>query len=153
METQKNSLIALCPVLLIAMVLALIGCASTEGNSSNALDTLRKANQEYSEGMLSSAEASYRMVLQSNPNHHQAWLKLGNIYVRTGQLEAAIIAYENCGWKQNDDIRCWNNLALARVKQGIDALDRGQKHFVPGTPEHDRLIALYASLVQTLSSN
>ncbi len=153
MATTKQRLGALWTVLLTIMVLASSGCANTTRDSSRTLNMLHDAERQYNQGMLSSAEASYRKVLQSNPDHHQAWLKLGNIYVRTGQLEAAIIAYENCGIKQSDDIRCWNNLALARVKQGIDALEQGQRHFVPGTAEYDRLSAFYASLVQTLSTN
>lgn len=153
METSKQRLGALWILLFTLMVLASSGCASTTGGSSGTLHTLHKAERQYNQGMLSSAEDSYRKVLQSNPDHHEAWLKLGNIYVRTGQLEAAIIAYENCGKRQTDDIRCWNNLALARVKQGIDALERGQQNFVPGTSEHVRLATFYASLVETLSSN
>lgn len=87
---------------------------------------IEEADHYYDLGLLSTAEAKYRRILAEQPSYYEAWLKLGNIYVRNDQLEAAVLAYSTCVDNAKEDARCWNNLALARVKQAVEVLQEGK---------------------------
>lgn len=132
---------------LIALVLQ--GCAS--GPSEKPfLDTFDRAEADYRQGLLTRAEAGYRKVVQTKPTFYEPWLRLGNIYVRTGQYEAAIRMFEECTRIQPDDVRGWNNLALTRVNQGIDILDQASEHFPVERPEQALLKRTRDNLVRVV---
>lgn len=120
--------------LTIVLALAIQGCATGPAEKP-ILDIYDIAEADYRQGLLSRAEAGYRKVIQAKPTFYDPWLRLGNIYVRTGQYEAAILMFEECTRIQPNDIRGWNNLALTRVKQGIDVLDQASGHFPNERPE------------------
>jgi len=102
-------------------------------------DTYQKANESYKLGMLSDAEAMYIEITETNPNLFEVWLKLGNIYVRTNQLDAAIRVYENAVRINPKDVRAWNNLALTRMKQATKILMEGRKNMSPESDEYKML--------------
>ena len=132
-------------------VVFLSACSSNDYKSQGAVELIRKADLQYKRGLLSEAEALYRKVLEDVPTYYEAWLKLGNIFVRTGQLESAINAYEQCIRLEENNVKCWNNLSLARVKQAMAVLEEGQQHFPEGSGEFNSLISLYGRLIDVLS--
>lgn len=142
-------------VLLVLQSLFLVACASTDSSSKKSLDALALveiANDYYEKGLLSDAEAKYRRITREYPKYHEAWLKLGNIYIRTDQLDAAIIAYETCNKKQPEDVRCWNNLALARVKQAVSSLDVGKAAMMKNSDEYLGLENFQMKLISILAT-
>ncbi|MDX1589782.1 MAG: tetratricopeptide repeat protein [Oleiphilaceae bacterium] len=116
------------PWLILLLALVLQGCA-TGPQETPFLDIFDRAEADYRQGLLSRAEAGYRKVVQAKPTFYEPWLRLGNIYVRTGQYEAAILMFQECTRIQPNDVRGWNNLALTRVSQGIEVLDNASEHF------------------------
>ncbi|WP_167812608.1 tetratricopeptide repeat protein [Marinobacter daqiaonensis] len=90
---------------------------------------VERASSQYEAGLLTEAEASYRKVTQLRPDYYEPWLKLGNIYVRTGQLEAAVRMFTKCTELRPDEVRGWSNLSLTRLKQSLAVLDEAQHHF------------------------
>ncbi len=132
----------------------LIGCASnnkTKRSKDDLVVMVKLADKYYDRGVLSSAEAEFRKILKHYPGYYDAWLKLGNIYTRTDQLEAAILAYDNCIAKKPTEMRCWSNLALARMKQSADALERGKKRMVEGSVEHQTLERFHQKILRIMS--
>jgi len=112
-------------------VIALVGCAHSSGVSSKAendekLSELnRQAYQAFRHAMLERAEPLYRRIVERQPSNHDAYFMLGNIYLRLGQLDAAVIHYRKALELKPNDTRIWYNLYLATIQQAIDTLESG----------------------------
>lgn len=143
------------PFLGILLLISLVqGCTSTTPTKPSAnqlIDAFARAERSYDQGLLSDAEQQYRQITLSHPDYYEAWFKLGNIYTRTDQLPAAVLAYEECTRREPEELRCWNNLAIARLKQSIQVLEQGKSQLVAGSPGYEMLDALYTRLVATAS--
>lgn len=131
----------------------MIGCASNseqpEGlTPKQKISFLLEADDYYKKGLLTQAEARYRKALEENPNIYEARLKLGNIYVRKGQLEAAVLAFERCIEIDPDQVRAWNNLALTRVMQATEVTREGVTVTDPRAPERKKLERLFDQLIK-----
>ncbi|GLS24384.1 hypothetical protein GCM10007877_00950 [Marinibactrum halimedae] len=113
---------------------------------------IEEADRFYKLGLLSDAEGKYRKIIEKYPDYYEAWLKMGNIFIRTDQLDAAVLAYETCTAQAPEDVRCWNNLALARVKQGVHTLDNGKSKVLVGTQAYMDLDEFQVKLIKILSS-
>ena len=136
----------------IAFTLIFIsGCVSTSSSKpSPFLLAYEQAESDYRVGLLTEAEASYRRAIELRPSFYEPWLKLGNIYVRTGRLDSAVRMYEKCTLLKPDDVRGWKNLSLVRLKQSLSVLNEASQYF----PENTRGYAIIGeardSLVQYL---
>jgi tetratricopeptide (TPR) repeat protein len=128
------------------------GTTSSKYSSKSKLDEFDQANKFYEAGRLSEAEWLYKQVLKTAPDLDEAWLRLGNIYVRTNQLEAAAIHLDKCTTINPSNYRCWNNLALIRIKQAISTLDQAEKSFPKAAQEKAKLLALRKKLINLMSS-
>lgn len=128
------------------------GCTSsiTKENSST-INLFKKAERSYMQGLLSEAEADYLQLSRIAPDVSEVWVKLGNIYVRTGYLDAAIRMYEKCLEIDSKDTRCWNNMALAQVKQAMKTLEAGVKGMEPNSDDYYVLTELYSKLVDVIA--
>lgn len=121
----------------VLLLAALLGACASNGVGSHpgAITRYEAASTAYESGELSTAETRYLELVKANPQYAEGWFKLGNIYVRTGQLVAAIRMYEKAAVINPEDGKVWNNLALARVKQAVATLDEGAQHVRSGSPE------------------
>lgn len=138
----------------IAFIAALVlsGCASTKTSESTAtINLFKKAERSYMQGLLSEAEADYIKLSKIAPDVSEVWVKLGNIYVRTGYLDAAIRMYKRCLEIDPKETRCWNNMALARVKQAMETLEAGAKSMEPNSDDYYVLNELHAKLVEVIA--
>lgn len=121
------------------------GCAIVEptGRSyadlQEAADNYTRANDAYHSGLLTEAEMQYIKLTKNQPNFFDAWFKLGNIYVRTGQFEGAIKMYEQCIKIKPDDVRPWHNLALTRIKQSLEILTEGMQKVTSNSKDQEKL--------------
>ena len=100
----------------IGILLTLVGCATNPTNSTTP-DVLSKADYLYRSGNLVEAEHHYRTIVQQAPRLSLAWYRLGNIYVRTQQFDAAIAAFEQAVRYQPQEEQYWINLTYTRIKQ------------------------------------
>ena len=141
-------------VIFTFLIINLTACAVVNKNSDNSLlKLIENANESYELGLLTDAEAQYRSITVYYPEYYEAWLKLGNIYARSNQLEAAIVAYDNCLQKKPDESRCWNNKALARLKQAVSTIREARVQFPKGSQERVSLDLLFKRIVNSMSSN
>lgn len=133
--------------------MCVVGCASNQvSDTERVMELIEEANHYYEIGLLSTAESKYRSILRIQPSYQEAWLKLGNIYVRNDQLDAAVVAYELCLERGLEDVRCWNNLALTRLKQAVDTLQKAKRNFTAQSDEFRDLNAFQDSLIGVLSN-
>lgn len=121
-------------ILLIGAALTLQGC-STLNKQNAAPNILITADAHYQAGQLVQAEHLYREVVKKAPRISLAWYRLGNIYVRTNQLDAAIVAYENAILYNPYEELYWVNLSLTREMQSQRVAYQGLVYL----PESDAL--------------
>lgn len=135
----------------ISFLLVLNGCASGGAQKNEEFSVLiEKASSQYEAGLLTEAEASYRKVTDLRPDYYEPWLKLGNIFVRTGQLEAAVRMYRKCTELRPDDVRGWSNLSLTRLKQSLAVLDDARQYFPSDSTGSSVLRSSRESLIKHL---
>lgn len=135
----------------ISFLLVLNGCATGGAQRNEEFSVLiEKASSQYEAGLLTEAEASYRKVTDLRPDYYEPWLKLGNIFVRTGQLEAAVRMYRKCTELRPDDVRGWSNLSLTRLKQSLAVLDDAQQYFPSDSTGSSVLRSSRESLIKHL---
>lgn len=141
----------LCLVMLVA---ALSACATTATTTDDdSADRLRLAENAYQEGLFVEAESYYRELVADNPDLYQGWFRLGNIYARSGQLDAAITMYERCMNLDPDQARAWYNLALVRTRQSLRTLADAEQRFADNPADQRRIALLRERLVEALTGD
>lgn len=138
------------PVLLALALLALCACAGAPRGQSALADQNAAALRAYQEGRLADAERLYLALTESHPGFAEAWFRLGNLYVRTGQLAAAVRAFESCLKDSPEQTRAWHNLALVRVKQALAVLDEGEARLAQEPAQAEHLALFRARLLASL---
>ena len=111
-------------------------------------DRLDQADLALREARLLDAEIAYRRLASDHPRLPEVWLRLGNIYVRQDQLDAAVHSYRQGLQRHPSDGRLWYNLALAQLRQSIDTLETASAVLAVDSPYHVRLQALHQRLLQ-----
>lgn len=130
-------------ILILAVIVFLAGCSSLK-HQDQAPIRLQEANNLYIQGELTQSEAIYRQLVKQSPGLSIAWFQLGNIYVRTHQLEAATDAFQSAIRINPDDERYWTNLILTQIKQAEFSLSKAKKRH----PDAQYLNRLTIDLVQ-----
>jgi len=106
---------------LVAM-LALAGCATTRPPSlESALARQQQAEQAYEAGDLARASAEYEALTRALPLNADYWFRLGNVYVRMNQPDAAADAYGHALKREPKHAKAWHNLAIVRLRQAAAA--------------------------------
>lgn len=111
-------------------------------------DRLDAADLALREARLLDAEVAYRQLSKDHPALPDVWLRLGNIYVRQDQLDAAMHSYQRGLQRHAGDGRLWYNLALAQLRKSIDTLETASAVLPADSPFHARLQALHQRLLQ-----
>mgnify|MGYP000950482850 FL=1 len=114
-------------ILIILTATGLQAC-STLTTSTLSPDIMTDADQYYQNGQLAQAEHLYREVVATAPRVSVAWFQLGNIYVRTNQLDAAVNAFQQATQVAPNEARYWVNLSLTRHKQAQQAAFLGLRY-------------------------
>lgn len=138
---------------MLAIVVGLSACSSMGAGlgsrkgtpadvSSSYAPELSAAYKAYEEGRLSDAETHFIQYTNKYPNYSEAWFRLGNIYYRTGQYSAAITSYTNVVQQQPKHGKAWYNMALTRIKQAEETLERGEAQLKSGDIQRLRLTSL-----------
>lgn len=140
-------------VMIILFASALLcACASPQGPKPNPADQdlrtqLAQADRALREARLVDAEYHYRQLSQQHPRLPEVWLRLGNIYTRQAQFEAAMRAYRDGLQHRPDDGRLWHNLALVELKQAIHTLETASQVIPADSPWRGHIEHLHGSLL------
>lgn len=124
--------------LVYLLVLLSVGCASSNKipvAKFTLAQEIERANAAYDEARLDKAETLFLQIVKSSPGYLEAWLKLGNIYVRQTRLKAAIRCFEEAIKIDQEDGRAWYNLALVRIGQATKTLETAEQ-IVPLNSEY-----------------
>lgn len=137
--------------ILSVFLVVFTGCASTDSrHSEKDMANYNSAAQAYNNGELSDAETRYRQLVKTHPEYGEGWFKLGNIYVRMGQYDAAANMYKKAAQLNPEDAKVWNNLALANIKKAVAVLDEGVLHVQQGSADQKNMVQLRERIVQTV---
>lgn len=135
---------------LLSLYLALAGCAAAPRQPSTQGDLrtrLERADQALREARLTDAEILYRELTLTHPQLPEVWLRLGNIYARQSQLEAAMRSYKDGMHYASADGRLWYNLALVELKQAIQTLETSSTVLPADSPYRARIQQLHDALL------
>jgi Tfp pilus assembly protein PilF len=133
------------------MLLVVAGCSSaTSPRGAKDMAMYDRAATAYKNGELSEAETLYRKLVARHAEYGEGWFKLGNIYVRMGQYDAAANMYKKAAQINPEDGKIWNNLALAHVKKAVAILDEGTRHAQQASQEQRSMQQLRERIVQSV---
>lgn len=120
-------------VALVVLALISSACAPTRGSSMQ--QSYDKATEYYSKALYSDAERELLKLSKAMPSNYDVFFKLGNIYVRTGQLQAAERMYQRCIDIDPNQPKGWYNMSLLRVKQALYLAEEGASRSVKTEPK------------------
>ncbi|MCC5853738.1 MAG: tetratricopeptide repeat protein [Alkalimonas sp.] len=111
-KSSKITLVAL-------SIYALSACSSPPPSvsSTDIIEVKKRAENAYQLALFDQAETLYLEILREVPNYAPALFRLGNIYSRTGRLDAAVNAYHQNLAIEPENHRAMYNLALVRLRQ------------------------------------
>lgn len=139
-------IIRLVALVLVMSCVGFSGC-TTSASKKSVYSQYEQAVDAYNEGRFSDAEPLLRKLLKEHPQFAEGWFRLGNLYVRTGQNEAAITALKTCLRYDADHSKARYNLSLVHLKMGIAALEEGIARAVNGSSDYHQLVALKKAML------
>ena len=128
--------------LLIFITFNFIGCNLQNIQSEKpALDLSemakleQAARQAYLEEDWATAEIAYKKLTVQVPANVEPWFRLGNVYARTNQLDAAVVTYREALIREPKNSKIWHNLGVIQLKQAANTFLEMQQY----TEENDPL--------------
>jgi tetratricopeptide (TPR) repeat protein len=126
--------------------------ACTSAPKTGLVAQYELAMVSYRDGRFSDAEPMLRKLLEKYPQFAEGWYRLGNLYVRTGQYEAALTAFNECLRYDSHYSKAWYNLSLTHLKMSINILDQGLEQVQIGSEEYNQLQQLKSAMLATATS-
>lgn len=138
-----------------AALSALCGCQSMSGTAGAPAATdvaLARAAGEraYAAGDWRGAEPHYRALVTATPQDAELWFKLGNIYARVEQPDAAIAAYREALVRDADLAKAWFNMGVVQLRQAANSFLNVKVHATAGDPAVAQGTAAYDAVMAIL---
>ncbi len=140
---------------LLAGVLALMAGCATRGDSKinySLDDQLKRGDAAYREARLEDAERIYLRVVDDHPDLSDIWFRLGNIYMREGQFDAAVRAYSTTLRLDSGNGPAWYNLSLVHMKRAVSTLEDASRALPADSPYRENIAALHDALLARLNA-
>lgn len=129
---------------LIAIMLSgLAGCnafniQSTPTDLAGYVEIQQHANEAYQNEDWESAEKDYTYLAKNLPGETEPWFRLGNIYARTGRLDAAVATYREALVRDPKNSKIWHNLGIVQLRQATGTFIEMQEYTGPEDPLNQR---------------
>lgn len=130
-------------IVIFLLSIWLTSCAS----STNITSRYEMAMNAYQQGRFSDAEPNLRKLVAEYPHFAEGWFRLGNLYVRTGQNEAAIASFKECLQHDPNYAKAWHNLSLSYVKMAVAVLDEGLSKASMPQSDRESIAALKSTIL------
>ena len=105
---------------------------------ANFAESQKKADEAYRNEDWKAAEKEYLYLAQNFPNEVEPWFRLGNIYARTGKLDAAVSAYREALVKDTKNGKVWHNLGIVQLRQATNTFQEMLAYTDPNDPLNQR---------------
>lgn len=107
-----------------------------DDGASSAAALLKVALDHHQANRLDEAEACYLAILKSYPDFAPAWINLGVLMRRQGQLDAAALYLKHSVGLLPEDGRCWSNLGNALRDLGqLEEAEHAHKQSLALSPD------------------
>ncbi len=114
--------------ILLILIIALPGCdlqnlkpsGNTSRDLSNIVELNKTAQVAYQNEDWKTAEIAYLKLTEKVPAEPEPWFRLGNIYARTENLDAAIVAYRKALFHDSKNSKIWHNLGVVQLRQATN---------------------------------
>jgi len=117
----------------LVSLLFINGCVSGSP-SSGAPGDKSLASEAYEKGRFDQAREYYMKILENDTDDIEALFRLGNIYAKNNQPRKAVEYYEKTIRVKSDFSPAWRNLGVVRLRQGLAAMMKSQKHLPVNDP-------------------
>lgn len=133
----------------LSIVLLIQGCSTA---AQQKADDMALAKTYYDKAFYSEAEQLLLKLREQMPENYDVNFRLGNIYVRTGQLPAAENMYQQCIEIDPAEPKGWYNLALLRVKQAVHLAEQGHRQSaLTDTAFSEQFVILRDNLIKAIT--
>ena len=129
-------------IFLILLTLSLCGCNLLNIQAdqptpelSELADLEKKANEAYDNEDWATAGEAYKSLTVQLPRDPKPWFRLGNVYARTNNLDAAVAAYKEALIRDHKSSKAWHNLGVIQLRQAANTFLEMQQF----TEENDPL--------------
>jgi cytochrome c-type biogenesis protein CcmH/NrfG len=102
------------------------------------IETQKRADEAYQKEDWKTAEKEYLYLAQNFPGEIEPWFRLGNIYARTGQLDAAVSAYREALVRDTKNGKAWHNLGIVQLRQATNTFVEMLAYTDPNDPLNQR---------------
>lgn len=111
----RNSIMLTAKILLTGLLLN--GCASTKEGNKGVYAISFNADKAYTQSNWTEAEVLYLQLTKLMPDDARAYFRLGNVYLKQGQVNKSVAAYEKAIFTDSEKAKYYHNLAVARMMQ------------------------------------
>jgi len=102
---------------------------------SDIIQLEQTAKKAYLDEDWATAEEAYKKLTLQLPGEVEPWFRLGNIYARTNNLDAAVATYREALIRDPKNSKIWHNLGVIQLKQAANTFLEMQQY----TEENDPL--------------
>ena len=102
---------------------------------SDIVQLEQTAKKAYLDEDWATAEEAYKKLTLQLPGEVEPWFRLGNIYARTNNLDAAVATYREALIRDLKNSKIWHNLGVIQLKQAANTFLEMQQY----TEENDPL--------------
>ena len=119
---------------------------------SNIIEVQKKANEAYKKEDWQTAEKEYKYLSQNIKGDAEPWFRLGNVYARTNQLDAAIGAYREALVRDSKNSKAWHNLGIIQLRQATNTFIEMLRYIKEDDPLHNRAKYMVNSISDLMAS-
>jgi cytochrome c-type biogenesis protein CcmH/NrfG len=126
----------------ILITLTLCGCNLLDIQPDQPAPTIsditqleQQAEEAYAIEDWATAETAYKSLTLQLPGNPTPWFRLGNVYARTNNLNAAVAAYREALVRDHKNGKAWHNMGVVQLKQAANTFLEMQQY----TEENDPL--------------
>ena len=129
-------------IFLILIALTLSGCNLLDIQPDKPLPEIsditqleQQAREAYANEDWATAAAAYKSLTVQLPGNSEPWFRLGNVYARANNLDAAVAAYRESLVRDHKNGKAWHNLGVIQLRQAANTFLEMQQY----TEENDPL--------------
>lgn len=130
----------------------ILSACAAGGVKSDLMELRAAAFQAYAQGDWITAEQRFLALTRRVPGEGEFWFRLGNIYARTHQPEAAIEAYKEALLRQYDTPKAWHNMGIVYLRQAGNAFTQLLTELEPGDPFYPRIHSMNQAVIDLLNN-
>jgi len=128
-------------IFLILITLNLSGCNLLNIQPDQPSPTIsginqleQQAEEAYANKDWVAAEKAYKSLTLQLPGDANPWFRLGNVYARANNLDAAVAAYREALVRDHKSSKAWHNMGVIQLRQAANTFLEMQQYTEENVP-------------------